>query len=85
MSTHYTMTATKRDRCCKGVARALRRENRVPAVVYGANKPPRTYFLCSERCNFQFLKGGMKKHTCVTWTLKVKKSVFWYVIFNCTL
>lgn len=64
MSTHYTMTATKRDRAGKGVARALRRENRVPAVVYGANKPP-VLISCSEKdVTLQFLKGGMKTHMC---------------------
>ena len=34
------MTATSRDRAGKGNARATRRQGKVPAVIYGDNKPP---------------------------------------------
>lgn len=34
------LTATVRDRVGKGAARALRRENKVPAVIYGDKKTP---------------------------------------------
>ena len=40
MSDIYTITAAKRERAGKGVARALRSEGLVPAVIYGDNKEP---------------------------------------------
>ena len=38
MSDIYEITAEKRERAGKGIARALRREGRVPAVIYGDSK-----------------------------------------------
>ena len=35
MAENIKLTAQARDRAGKGVARALRREGRVPAVIYG--------------------------------------------------
>ena len=40
MSDIYTITAAKRERAGKGVARALRSEGLVPAVIYGDKKEP---------------------------------------------
>lgn len=40
MSVAKDLTATKRMRAGKGAARAERRQNRVPAVIYGGNEPP---------------------------------------------
>jgi large subunit ribosomal protein L25 len=40
MSVAKDLTATKRTRAGKGAARAERRQNRVPAVIYGGNEPP---------------------------------------------
>lgn len=40
MADNTQLTAQARDRAGKGVARALRREGRVPAVVYGDKKSP---------------------------------------------
>lgn len=40
MSEHIKMTAALRDRAGKGNARATRRQGKVPAVIYGDNKPP---------------------------------------------
>ena len=40
MSDIISFTADKRERAGKGVARALRREGLVPAVIYGDNKDP---------------------------------------------
>ena len=40
MAENTSLTAQARDRAGKGVARALRREGRVPAVVYGDKKSP---------------------------------------------
>ena len=40
MSDIYEITAEKRERAGKGIARALRREGLVPAVIYGDKKDP---------------------------------------------
>jgi large subunit ribosomal protein L25 len=40
MSEQLTLPAETRDRAGKGASRALRREGRVPAVVYGNNEEP---------------------------------------------
>jgi large subunit ribosomal protein L25 len=40
MSDQLTLSAEPRERAGKGASRALRREGRVPAVIYGDNKAP---------------------------------------------
>lgn len=40
MSEQLTLSAESRDRAGKGASRALRKEGRVPAVIYGGNKEP---------------------------------------------
>ena len=40
MSEYTTLVALPRDRAGKGVARATRREGRVPGVIYGGKEPP---------------------------------------------
>lgn len=40
MSDQLTLSAEARDRAGKGASRALRREGRVPAVIYGNNEDP---------------------------------------------
>jgi len=40
MSDIITLAAEPRDRAGKGVARATRREGRVPGVIYGGHEPP---------------------------------------------
>lgn len=40
MAEAYEIAATVRDRVGKGAARALRRERKIPAVIYGDKKPP---------------------------------------------
>ena len=40
MATVYDLKATSRPRAGKGAARAVRREGRVPGVIYGDNQPP---------------------------------------------
>jgi large subunit ribosomal protein L25 len=42
MSDQLTLTAETRDRAGKGASRALRREGRVPAVIYGGKEEPLT-------------------------------------------
>ena len=45
MSDTITLAAETRDRVGKGASRALRRDGRVPAVVYGLNKEPTSIHL----------------------------------------
>jgi large subunit ribosomal protein L25 len=45
MSTVKQLAAVARDRAGKGAARAVRREGRVPAVIYGGGQPPVTISL----------------------------------------
>ncbi|MBO9624096.1 MAG: 50S ribosomal protein L25/general stress protein Ctc [Sphingomonas sp.] len=42
MSETLTLSAETRDRAGKGASRALRREGRVPAVIYGNNQEPKS-------------------------------------------
>ena len=42
MGGQLTLSAEPRERAGKGASRALRREGRVPAVIYGDNKAPET-------------------------------------------
>ena len=51
-SRNYALKGETRDRAGKGVARALRRENRVPGVIYGDGKAPVTIILSAKevRC-----------------------------------
>lgn len=64
MSKRYTLAAQKRDRAGKGVARALRRENRVPAVVYGDSKAPVLISLESNPLRMEHMKGHMMTTLC---------------------
>lgn len=64
MSKKYTLAAQKRDRAGKGVARALRREDKVPAVIYGDNKPPVMISLPANPVRLEFMKGHMKTNLC---------------------
>jgi large subunit ribosomal protein L25 len=45
MSDTITLAAETRDRVGKGASRALRRDGRVPAVIYGQNKEPSSIHL----------------------------------------
>jgi large subunit ribosomal protein L25 len=60
----YALTAQKRDRAGKGVARALRRENQVPAVVYGDNKAPVMISMSSKDLHLEYMKGHMGTNLC---------------------
>jgi large subunit ribosomal protein L25 len=40
MTDHFQLAASVRERAGKGNARATRKEGRIPAVIYGDNKPP---------------------------------------------
>ncbi len=64
MSKNYAMTAAVRERAGKGVARSLRREGQVPAVIYGDNKEPVKIALSSNAINVEFNKGHMFTNLC---------------------
>jgi len=52
-----TLSAETRDRVGKGASRALRREGRVPAVIYGNNQEPTSIHL-DERALYKALHTG---------------------------
>jgi large subunit ribosomal protein L25 len=64
MSKHYALTASIRERAGKGVARALRREHKIPAVIYGDNKPPVLISMLEKDITLRFLQGGIRTHIC---------------------
>lgn len=64
MSERYALKAEKRDRTGKGVARSLRRENKIPAVIYGDHKDPITISLPANDMNAEYTKGHMFNTLC---------------------
>jgi large subunit ribosomal protein L25 len=57
MSEQLTLSAEARDRAGKGASRHLRREGRVPAVIYGNNEEPASIHL-EEKGLVKMLKTG---------------------------
>ena len=64
MSNNYALEGVQREGTGKGVARALRRENKIPAVIYGDNKTPVTITLPAKEVNMQFNTGQMFTTLC---------------------
>ncbi|QNE30556.1 50S ribosomal protein L25/general stress protein Ctc [Sphingomonas sp. NBWT7] len=64
MSDQLTLAAETRDRVGKGASRALRRDGRVPAVIYGQNKEPTSIHL-EERALVKALGTGHFMNTVV--------------------
>ncbi|MCB1721043.1 MAG: 50S ribosomal protein L25/general stress protein Ctc [Rhodospirillales bacterium] len=64
MSKNYVMTAAKRDRVGKGIARALRREGRIPAVIYGDKKEPIKISLGANDANVEYNRAHMFTTLC---------------------
>ena len=64
MANTYPLAAQTRDRAGKGIARALRREKRVPAVVYGDNKEPVLISLSSRDVEVEYHKAHMYTTLC---------------------
>jgi large subunit ribosomal protein L25 len=64
MAKKYALLAEKRDRAGKGVARALRREKRVPAVIYGDRKDPVLVSILEKDISKEYMKGYMSTHLC---------------------
>lgn len=61
---HIQMTAAKREGSGKGTARAVRRENRIPAVIYGDNKAPVLISIESKPITLEYHKGHLFTTLC---------------------
>lgn len=61
---HYAVTAEARDRAGKGVARALRRDKKIPGVIYGDGKAPASISLGEKDITLEYLKGHMFTTLC---------------------
>lgn len=59
MTQRIAMTAEKREGTGKGTARALRREEKVPAVIYGNNQEPVTITLNEKEITIEYHKGHL--------------------------
>ncbi len=64
MAKSYPLVAQTRDRAGKGIARALRREEKVPAVIYGDNKEPVLISLDSRDVEMEYHKAHMFTMLC---------------------
>jgi large subunit ribosomal protein L25 len=58
MKTVYTFEAEARERNGKGASRALRREGRLPAVLYGKGQEPVSFSIDHNTFMQAYLKGG---------------------------
>ena len=64
MTKHYALSAEQRERAGKGVARALRREDKIPAVVYGDAKDAESIELPVKEVTLEYQKGHMFTNLC---------------------
>ncbi|MCK5384514.1 MAG: 50S ribosomal protein L25/general stress protein Ctc [Alphaproteobacteria bacterium] len=64
MANNYALKAKKRERAGKGVARSLRREGCIPAVIYGDKKDPLNISIDSNDVNVEYYKGRMFTTLC---------------------
>ena len=60
MSAVKPLEAVARDRVGKGAARAVRRQGRVPAVIYGGGQSPQSISLDANQTNQLIYGGGFK-------------------------
>src|SRR5258707_14768230 len=58
MGASYELSATVREKVGKGAARAVRRQGKVPAVIYGGNQPPVAISLPDRDVYFKIHGGG---------------------------
>jgi large subunit ribosomal protein L25 len=56
---HIAMTAEVREGTGKGTARALRREKKIPAVIYGNNQSPVSIVLDEKNITLEYHKGHL--------------------------
>lgn len=64
MTKRYALSAETRDRAGKGVARALRRENKIPAVIYGDAKEAQSIALPVKEVTMEYHKGHLFTNLC---------------------
>jgi large subunit ribosomal protein L25 len=64
MTQILNIEAEKRIGTGKGIARELRREGKVPAVIYGKDVTPMSISLCSRSFTKEYNKGGMFAKIC---------------------
>ena len=64
MTKHYKLAAEQRTRAGKGVARALRREEKIPAVIYGDKKEPLPIQMPAKEVTLEYYKGGIFTNLC---------------------
>lgn len=62
MAQTYELKATARDRAGKGSARALRREGKIPAVIYGDKQAPVAIALDARETSKRLHAGGFLTH-----------------------
>ena len=58
MAETATLKAERRERVGKGAARAIRRQGKLPAVIYGDNKEPLSIIIDYKETNLRIHKGG---------------------------
>lgn len=58
MGTQYELSATVREKVGKGAARSVRRQDMIPAVIYGGNQPPLAISLNAREVSFKIHGGG---------------------------
>jgi large subunit ribosomal protein L25 len=61
---HMQLTAAKREGSGKGTARATRRNNRIPAVIYGDNKTPVMISIEEKPITLEYNKGHLFTTLC---------------------
>ncbi len=64
MSKNFALKAEKRERAGKGIARALRREDQIPGVVYGDSKEPVLISMPAKEVGLEYNKGHMFTTLC---------------------
>jgi large subunit ribosomal protein L25 len=64
MSKHYALKAAKREQAGKGAARTLRRDGKIPAVIYGDKKEPVKITLDQNRMNVEYYRGHIFTSLC---------------------
>lgn len=64
MSKNYALEASARERAGKGAARALRREGKTPAVIYGDKKAPVNITLDTNTINVEYYRGHLFTTLC---------------------
>src|SRR5690606_22516785 len=64
MTKHYALKAEARTKAGKGAARTLRREGKIPAVIYGDKKEPVSITLPLKGITLEYHKGHMFTTLC---------------------